>query len=278
VDALKSAISAAVLAATGKAATNVAVMCCDYPGNLQLYVGLQGGSYRASSYSAAPTGNARLPEDGLKLYQEQMDAIANAVQSGNSREDDSKGYALGNDPAAHAADLKMRIYALKNTAAIERVLRESRNVDERQAAAMLLGYSQRSPEQVKDLVAAANDADEDVRNNVVRALGVLAVAQPLAGLDVTPFVAILYSGQWTGRNKASFLLAHITEARDPFLLHRLRNEAMGPLLDGAHWRSAGHAQPFLQILGRVGGIDEVRLEKLIESGAKDEIIAAAERR
>lgn len=277
VEQMQSAITAAVLAATGKAATDVAVMCCDQPGKLQLYVGLQGSSYRAPTYAAMPTGDAVLPDEGAALYRKDSDALEHAVESGNSQEDDSTGYALAKDPALHAIELTMRAYALKHTEAIERVLRESHDAEQRQAAATLLGYCERSPEQVRDLAAAANDADSDVRNNAVRALGVLAVAQPLVGLDVKPFVAMLYSGKWTDRNKASLLLNRLTEPRDPALLRVLRDQAMGPLLDGAHWQSPGHAFFFLVILGRIGGIDEARLEQLIQSGARDEIIAAAEK-
>lgn len=277
VERLRSAVRAAVLGATGKADTDLGVVCCDQPGKLQLYVGLQGSSYRAPTYAAIPTGDAVLPDDGVALYRKDSDALEQAVESGHSQEDDSTGYALAKDPALHAIELTMRAYALKHTEAIEQVLRESRHAEQRQAAATLLGYCERSPEQVKDLVAAATDADGDVRNNAVRALDVLAVAQPLVGLDVQPFVAMLYSGQWTDRNKASLLLNRLTEPRDPALLRVLRDQAMGPLLDGAHWQSAGHAYAFLVILGRIGGIDEARLEKLIESGARDEIIAAAEK-
>jgi hypothetical protein len=131
---------------------------------------------------------------------------------------------------------------------------------------------------VKDLASAAADADSDVRNNAVRALEVLAVARPLAGLEVKPFVAMLYSGSWTDRNKASFLLLRITQARDPVLLKELREEAMGPLLDGAAWRSKGHAVPFLLMLGRMGGLEDVKIQKLIDAGQRDEIIAGAQRR
>lgn len=277
VEQLQPAISAAVLTATGKATTDVNVVCCDQPGKVQLYVGLQGGSYRAASYAAAPTGDATLPEDGVVLYRNISKANEQAVESGHAQEDDSNGYALSSVPAMHAIEVKMRAYALKHAGAIEDVLRGSKDAEERQAAAMLLGYAERSDEQVKDLALAAGDANSDVRNNAVRALVVLAAAQPLVGLEVKPFVGMLYSGSWTDRNKASFLLFRITQARDPAVLKTLRDEAMGPLRDGARWQSAGHAFPFLMILGRIGGIDEVRLQKLIDSGARDEIIAAAEK-
>ena len=47
----------------------------------------------------------------------------------------------------------------------------------RAAAATLLGYANRSRAQIDALVHAANDTDRVVRNNAVRALGVLASAQ-----------------------------------------------------------------------------------------------------
>jgi hypothetical protein len=276
-EALQSAISVTVQAAMGKPSTDVAVMCCDEPGELQLYVGLQGSSYRAPRYAAAPTGVATLPDDGVGLYRKYMEAFAHAVQSGNSQEDDSKGYALTKDSAAHAIELTMREYALKHGEWIQRVLGEGKDAEQREAAAALLGYGERSEAQINELAQAADDPDSEVRNNAVRALEVLAAAAPLVGLHVEPFVTMLYSGQWTDRNKASLLLARMTEGRDGTMLRRLRDEAMGPLLDGAKWQSAGHAYAFLLILGRIGGIDEGRLGKMIESGERREIVAAVQK-
>jgi len=200
-----------------------------------------------------------------------------AVENGHAQEDDSKGYALSSDAAMHAIELNMRLYAPKHAAEIEKVLRGSKDGEQRQAAATLLGYAERSQEQVKDLASAAGDVDADVRNNAVRALEVLAVARPLAGLDMKPFVAMLYSGSWTDRNKASFLLLRITQAPDPAVLKELRDQAMGPLLDGAAWQSKGHAAPFLMMLGRIGGLEDVKIQKLIDSGEREVILRAAQR-
>jgi hypothetical protein len=277
-DGVKAGVEAAVLAGTGKAATDVNFVCCDEPGKLQIYVGVQGGSYRAPVYGAAPTGDATLPGEGLGLYQEDMKATAAAVESGHAREDDSKGYALTDDPAAKAVELRMRAYALQHTAAIEAVLRGSKDAAQRQAAAMLLGYAERSPEQVKELARAAGDVDADVRNNAVRALAVMASAGPMEGLEVEPLVAMLSSGSWSDRNKASLLLYRITKSRDAGMLKVLREEAMGALLDGAAWQSAGHAVPFLVMLGRIGGLEEVEIQRLLDAGDPGAIVAAAERK
>ena len=277
-DQTKQSVSAAVLAFTGKPSTDVNIVCCDQPGKLGIYIGLQGKSYRASEHTPAPAGEAKLPDDGVALYKRDMDANVSAVQRGNAGEDDSKGYALTRDPANQKIQSEMRDYALKHTADIERVLHASEDAEQRQAAAMLLGYSERSAEQLKALILAADDTDDEVRNNAIRALKVLAAAKPLVDLNPAPFVAMLYSGSWTDRNKSSLLLDRLTLARDPVLLEKLRQQAMGPLLDGAMWQSAGHAEPFLAILGRIGKIDDTRLQRLIESGAKAEIIAAAMKR
>jgi hypothetical protein len=46
------------------------------------------------------------------------------------------------------------------------------------------------------------------------------------------------------------------------------------LLEMARWRNLGHAAPALSILGRIGGLSEDALEKLIEAGQADAIITS----
>jgi hypothetical protein len=45
----------------------------------------------------------------------------------------------------------------------------------------------------------------------------------------------------------------------------------------ARWRSIGHAGAALVILGRIGGIDEETLNKLIEAGRVDAILGKFDR-
>jgi hypothetical protein len=85
----------------------------------------------------------------------------------------------------------------------------------------------------------------------------------------------LYSGKWTDRNKSSMLLMRLTKDRDPILLEALRKNAMAPLVEGATWSNPGHSTAFLAILGRVEGIPEDRLWKLIAGGDKSQIIRMA---
>jgi hypothetical protein len=275
-DSTISAVRKAVHAASGLTVTSVEAVCCDVKDTYDFYIGLPGSSYRLIKHAATPTKGEMLPPEALQLYKQDLDMVQEAIEHGAGGEDDSKGYALTKYPAAQKIQLAMRAYAVSNTAEVERVLRQSEYSGQRQASAMLLGYSDRSAETVAALAAAANDADSEVRNNATRALEVMQASGSLKGLDATPFIELLYSGDWSDRNKASILLYRVTESRDPALLLKLK-DAMGPLIDGARWHSEGHAEPFLVILGRMGGISKVRLQALIDAGAKDEIIAAAQK-
>ncbi|MGA7238531.1 MAG: hypothetical protein WBY44_22805 [Bryobacteraceae bacterium] len=56
------------------------------------------------------------------------------------------------------------------------------------------------------------------------------------------------------------------------MLSLLRSEALDPLVEMARWHYKGHAEAALSILGRIAGIDEDSLYKLIEAGQADMII------
>jgi hypothetical protein len=91
------------------------------------------------------------------------------------------------------------------------------------------------------------------------------------------FVRLLRSGSWWDHNKASFLLSALTKSRDPKVLTLLRTEALDQLVEMARWRSLGHAEAALSILGRIAGLDEDSLNKLIEAGQADTIISKLNR-
>jgi hypothetical protein len=62
--------------------------------------------------------------------------------------------------------------------------------------------------------------------------------------------------------------------RDPTLLARLRRpEVLERLIEMARWRT-GHAESARNLLGRIAGIEEDRLARLVAEGQVDEIIAA----
>jgi HEAT repeat protein len=206
-------------------------------------------------------------------------ALMSAVMKGHATEDDSEGFSLTNDPKARRAELAIREYALRNETLILQVLASSSDARHRAIAAQMLGYGRQSDEQIDALVRASLDADDGVRNDAVRALGVLAGVKPNLAQRIPPepFVRLLRSGTWSDHNKASLLLLALTKRRDPRVLAALRTQALDPLVEMARWRNTGHAEAALSILGRIAGFDEDALHKLIDAGRADTIISKLNR-
>ena len=205
-----------------------------------------------------------------------MLAMARAAARGELREDDSAGYALSYDPEPRKIQLTMREYATAHEKDLERILRAAGSARQREAGAVLLGYAPISQTQVDALAGAAHDEDPEVRNSAVRALAVLAKAPEASEyrIDPTPFVELLLSSRWTDRNKGSLLLARLTESRDPGVLAAVAGKALPSLIEGASWTDASHAYAFQEILGRVNGIPEDKLQEMIREGQTEEIVAA----
>ncbi len=201
-------------------------------------------------------------------------SFGEAVMKGHATEDDSEGFTLTDDPKARRAELALREYALHNEAFVLQILASSSDARHRAMAAEILGYGRQSDEQIAALVQASLDADETVRNNATRALWVLAGAKPYLAQKIPgePFIRLLQSGAWSDHNKASLLLVALTKSRDPKMLAQLRAEALDSLIEMARWRSMGHAEASLLLLGRMTGLDDDSANKLIEAGQADTII------
>jgi hypothetical protein len=278
-DDLKRQVGAAVKHVIGREPTDVAFVCCDAKQYYMVYIGLPGESYQAVTFNAAPKGDARLPKDALKLSQQMDDAMMSAVMNGHATEDESEGYALTNDPKARRAQLAVRDYALQHEALIFQVVTSASDAGHRAIAAQMLGYGRQSDEQIDALVHASLDADDDVRNDAVRALWVLGAAKPTLARRIPPepFIRLMRSGSWLDHNKASLVLVALTTSRDPQRLAQLRTEALDPLLEMGRWRSIGHAEAALTILGRMAGIEEDTLNKLIDAGQVAAILGKFDR-
>ena len=158
----------------------------------------------------------------------------------------------------------MREYALQHKDELLRVLKSSSDSEERAMAADALGYGDQSQEQISALVWASRDPEETVRNNATRALAVLASSKPEAASQIPPepFVAMLRSGIWTDRNKASMMLSVLTRSRDRKLLAQIRAQALDALIEMALWRDLGHAFFAKIILARLAGIPEERMPEV----------------
>jgi len=278
-DDLKRQVGQAINHVIGRGPTDVAFVCCDAKQNWVAYIGLPGESYQGLAFNPAPTGDARFRKDAVKLSDAVAGALESAVMHGHSTEDDSEGYTLSDDPKARKAQLAMRDYALQHEDLIVQILTASSNAQHRAIAAQMLGYGRQSDRQTDALVNASLDADDDVRNNAVRALWVLAGAKPAAAQRVPPgpFIRLLRSGAWSDHNKASLVLMALTTTRDPQVLMQLRADALDPLLEMGRWRNIGHAEAALTILGRMAGIEEATLEQLIVAGQTATILGKFDR-
>jgi len=243
-----------------------------------LYIGVAGTSSVALQHKSAPTGKVRLPAVALKLSRETEEALSKAAQAGRTQQDLSNGYALSADPELRAKELQIREFALANEALLRTVLSSSSDAEHRAIAAEFLGYANVSARQITALTDAARDPDEGVRNNAVRALGVIAgSSQQRAGtISPNPFLALVKSDKWVDRNKGGWLLVNLTESRDPRLLKQIREETMDALVEMARWQFAGHASFARRLLGRIAGIEEAKLDTLIDN-QPEAIIAAAQK-
>jgi len=275
---VKATIKEAITKTTGHPPTDTAFTCCDARGMTTIYIGLANQMAGEFRYNPPPSGATRLPNQAVRLYEEWMKLNVESVQK-NAGEDHSKGYALSSYPPLRAKQLTIREYALGHKELLQQVALRSADSNQRAIAIEILGYARRSRTQISTLVTASRDPNEGVRNNALRALGVLAKGDPAISKS-TPannFIDMLNSGIWTDRNKASHLVVVLSRTRNPRLLHQLRVRALSSLIEMARWRDPGHADDARMILGRVAGLPEEHLVKLIANGDVEQIVAAAQR-
>ena len=273
-------IKESIKTSTGKPPTEVAPVCCDAQGNYLIFIGLAGNSNRKTFFHPVPKGKISLPSSIVSLYRQLVELNSSLVSQGRATEDRSKGYALSTDENLRRKQLQGRTFAEGHQRLLSQVLRSSADPEQRTVASHFMGYARQSRSQIADLVWATRDADDGVRNNAIRALGVLAESNSKIAAQIPPgaFIEMLNSGIWTDRNKGSYALEQISKTRNPKLLSLLRARALEALIEMAHWQSAGHAASARTILGRIGGIDEKRLVEMIAAGEIEQIIEAARKR
>jgi hypothetical protein len=264
---------------TGRDVIDVAIVCCDDRGRLLIYIGLRDESAPQTAYNAEPRGSARLSPSAIKVHHDAEEALSAALSKGVSGEDDSQGYALSPDPDARAKQLALHKYAARHSTPVRNVLASSRDVEQRRTAAEILGYANRSREQIRALIRASHDVDSGVRNNAIRALAVLASssAEAAAMIPGECFIDLLNSGRWTDRNKSVALLAALTKGRNARLLACLREQAFTSLVDMAHWSYRGHSDNARLLLGRIAGIDEKTLTAMLDRQGFEPIIEDLEK-
>ena len=269
-------VKKAIRKATGREVSDVAPVCCDNSGKVIVYIGLRAKPVGQTLYNPSPRGSARLPRAALRLHKDVEKTWLKAMEKGVSGEDDSQGYALSLDPETRTKQLALHAYVARHAPVVRRVVESARNVEQRQIAAEMLGYADRSSEQIAALIRASHDVDDGVRNNAIRALLVLArsSSEVSAIIPGECFVGLLNSGVWTDRNKSAELLSVLTAKRDPQLLTCLREQALTSLVEMAHWSDPGHADSSRLMLGRIAGIEEPTLIAMIERKEVEPIVNA----
>jgi hypothetical protein len=237
----------------GVAQARVIGGCCDN-GKTTISVGIQEVGQPILQFRGEPHGSVRLPDDILKAGAAFDQAWEHAVLDGHAEDDQSQGHSLARDPATHTIQEQFIAFAARDLPRLRAVLREASDTSQRALAARVIGYAIDKRAVIGDLVDGMRDPSDDVRDNAMRALAMIAMfaqKNPASGLVVppTPFVDLLNSIEWTDRNKASFALEALTERRNPALMADLRARALPSLIEMARWKSDGHAEAAFVVLG-----------------------------
>jgi hypothetical protein len=264
----------------GVAEVDVSRVCCGEDGGTMLYVGIREAGTPATTYRAAPTGDARLPADIVAAGAAFDSALTSAVRRGAGEEDGSRGYSLAADSAMRAVQERFIEFAAQRADTLRIVLRTSADAAHRALATQVIAYAPDRRAVARDLLHAVGDPSDEVRNNAARALAILAGwanAHPEAGIVIPPgpFIDLLNSVSWTDRNKGVFALIPLTETGDPVVMATLRARALPSLVEMARWTNPGHAMAAFMILARIAGLDDRSAFEAFQAGERETVIARA---
>jgi hypothetical protein len=253
------------------------ICCDDNKGQYMLFVGIDEGGQPPVSYRPAPDSPYVLPDAIMQHYHFFGEALESAVASGATAENHAKGHALSQDSGVRIWQYKFIDDANNNFQLLQKVLYYAEDPEQRAAAAQIIAYASDKKKIVAPLLYGVSDADDDVRNNAARALGVLAVyaqQNPKQGIVIPsdPFIKLINSLIWTDRNKGAMVLLSLTQSRDKKLLDRLRKEALPALIEMAKWKNTGHAYSSMMILGRMAGFKDDDVGRAMAEGNKDDML------
>jgi len=253
----KTEIIDCLLKQPGIKQANVNFVCCYGKENeWMVYVGVESKS--KDKELDTKTNDIKLTPEIKVLYDSLMKQLFIAVQKGEASEDRSSGHSLFGYSPARKLQEEFIPYANNNLSLLQDVLKTSRYIEQREVAATVIAYYHDKSVIVNDLLDAVSDSDEDVRNNAVRAIGIIAdysESHPELKIEIpaTQFINMINSISWTDRNKSSFVLESLTRNRDEQLLKQLKQQALKPITDMAKWKSEGHAMLAFMMLGRIAG-------------------------
>lgn len=252
----KGKIIECLLRQTNIKQADISIICCNEKGKWIVYVGVDKKPVRpVENIKQADT---KLPLAMKSTYDSLMQQSIIAVEKGQPSENNSSGHALMDYLPARQLQEKFIVYANRNLNLLRDVLRNSNDHEQREAAATIIAYHHDKGEIINDLLNAVSDAHENVRNNAVRAIGIIAdysSRKPELKIKIPadPFIDMINSICWTDRNKASFVLLALTNNRDINVLEQLKKQALQSIANMATWKSDGHSMPGYMLLGRIVG-------------------------
>jgi hypothetical protein len=254
---------------SGILASRVEAACC-LNHHMVLYVGVEERDAPHMEFNPAPTGEVQLPNSLFEDYRSFLDNVEASIRGRNADEDLTNGYSLMADPESRQLQQSFLPAVEQNLVAMDKVIRESADPEQRAAAAYLLQYGPRGPHVIKTTIDALQyalrDREDLVRENAVRSLHAIEVGAKLhpeqgIHLQSTWFVELMNSVVWSDRHNASLVLVDLTESRDPDTLQLLRDRALPSVLEMARWHDLQHALPAFILAGRLAGMDEKTIKQ-----------------
>jgi hypothetical protein len=267
----------------GVLASRVEATCCSQH-NMILYIGVQERDEPHFEFRPAPTGAIALPAELEEKYRAFLEAVAASIRGKNADQDLTNGYSLMADPECRELQQAFLPLVDRDLPVIDRVLRESADVEERTSAAYLLQYTPRGPRTSKIMVDglqyALQDQEDTVRQSAMRALRAVAVGarlHPQQQIRIQPtwFIELMNSVVWSDRHDASRALVDLTETRDPETLALLRERALPSVIEMARWHDLDHALPAFILAGRLAGLNEKEIQDAWTGGDHDIVLKQA---
>lgn len=255
---------------------DITLICCDdAQGRSILYVGVD--DQAPQPYRSAPAGEIKLDQFILHTYNQYNDHLREAVLAGQATENDEQGHVLLDYPPLKPFQDSLIAYSAAQLPLLKKVISESRFAEHRRAASWIIAFAKNKRDITSDLLLASDDADEAVRNNATRALGVLgryANQHPAEGITIREdrFISRLRSNVWTDRNKSAMLLEALTAGRDTGILDNIKENCLPQLAEMAKWKNPGHALFSFIILGRIARIPEDGIFAAFTSGKRSPVI------
>ncbi len=267
----------------GIVASRIEAACCDGQ-RMILYVGVEEKDAPHFEFRPAPRGDVALPDDLVNNYRAFLDAVAASIRRHNTDEDLTNGYSLMADPDSRELQVAFLPMLARDLTAVNQVLRESANAEQRAIAAYVLQYGPRDVRSGKTIVDALQyalqDPEDTVRENALRSLKAVAIGAKLhpeqeIRIEPTWFVELMNSVVWSDRRNASLALVNLTETSNSEALDLIRERALGSVVNMARWHDLKHALPGFILAGRLAGLDEKLIQTEWVSGDREGVIRKA---